>query len=144
MCSIDSQVLSSLVCSVPCSVRVSALALLKMAMHCRSGGNIEVLHMPEILIQRVASPPLKCLCETAMLFLQWHLTLHRGCVYVHCPLCKFLLSVSISVSLMAGFFKCSVFCRSGFLHANCCHRKVTDEVIGIRSQSAALAGQGVG
>jgi|Laugresbdmm110sd_1035091.scaffolds.fasta_scaffold70670_1 hypothetical protein len=26
----------------PCSVRVSALALVKMTMHCRSGGNLEV------------------------------------------------------------------------------------------------------
>ena len=27
----------------PCSVRISALALLKMAMHAKSGGNIEVM-----------------------------------------------------------------------------------------------------
>ena len=27
---------------MPCSVRISALALVKMTMHCRSGGNLEV------------------------------------------------------------------------------------------------------
>lgn len=32
-----------------CSVRVSALALLKMAMHAKSGGNIEVMGMLQVL-----------------------------------------------------------------------------------------------
>ena len=30
---------------LPCSVRISALALLKMAMHAKSGGNIEIMGM---------------------------------------------------------------------------------------------------
>ena len=30
----------------PCSVRISALALVKMTMHCRSGGNLEVCAPP--------------------------------------------------------------------------------------------------
>ncbi len=36
-----------------CSVRVSALALLKMAMHAKSGGNIEIMGMLQVCFDSI-------------------------------------------------------------------------------------------
>lgn len=39
---------------VGCSVRISALALLKMAMHAKSGGNIEIMGMLQVIFTFIA------------------------------------------------------------------------------------------
>ena len=36
---------AEITCNARCSVRISALALLKMAMHAKSGGNLEIMGM---------------------------------------------------------------------------------------------------
>ena len=38
-------VISHIIGKISCSVRISALALLKMAMHAKSGGNLEIMGM---------------------------------------------------------------------------------------------------